>query len=316
MFTIRIRGLNGAIESGTEGSIFWLTFAKIKGPSNLKILEKLSDKQLLKRCQDYGRRSLKWRWKFLGLLPEIERRRLWEKRGFLSVFHFAAQTAGVSRDQVSRVLNMDKRFEANRVFQLRELLVEGEVSPNKLARVVSVADVKTEEAWVAHVKALPHRAVERLVKDVQFQNLDGLRKPKIEIKSVHAHRLDLSAEVEVKLQEMQNRGIDVDEFLMKALVEREMAIEYEKEAIATNLPKEQPRSMTVQVERVINAEWGSKCAVKSCPWIAKEVHHLVPFSINPVHDPRLMAPLCREHHAVAHSVNRCVQGKWREVVEA
>jgi hypothetical protein len=70
------------------------------------------------------------------------------------------------------------------------------------------------------------------------------------------------------------------------------------------------------VERVINAEWGSKCAVKSCPWIAKEVHHLVPFSINPVHDPRLMAPLCREHHAVAHSVNRCVQGKWREVVEA
>lgn len=277
-------------------------------------MEKLSDKQLLKRCQDYGRRSLKWRWKFLGLLPEIGRRRLWEKRGFLSVFHFAAQTAGVSRNQVSRVLNMDRRFEANSVFQLRELLVEGEVSPNKLARVVAVADVETEEAWVAHVKALPHRAVERLVKDVKLKNLNGLGKPGIDAKSVHAHRLNLSDEVEVKLEEMQNRGIDVNEFLMEKLLEREQEIEYEKESIVSNLPKEQPRSMTVQVERVMKSEWGSKCAVRSCAWIAEEVHHLVPFSMNPVHDPRLMAPLCREHHAVAHSVNRCVQGRRKKLV--
>ena len=271
-------------------------------------MENLNDRELLKRCQLYGRRSLKWRWKFLGLLPEVERRRLWEQRGFSSVFHFAAQTAGVSREHVRRVLNMDKRFAANGVFQLRELLVEGKVSPNKLARVVSVANPQTESEWVAQVRALPNRAVERLVKDV------GLLKPKIEAKSVHVQRIELSNEVLVKLAELEERGVDVNQFLMNALENREKAIEDEKDRIAAALPREQSRSVPVQVERILNAEWGSKCAVNSCAWIAEEVHHLIPFSINPVHDPRLMAPLCREHHAVAHSINSCVQVWKREAL--
>lgn len=79
-----------------------------------------------------------WRQKFLGLLPEVYKRRLYEKKGFGSIFEFAKKLAGVSEEQVRLVLNLEKRFEDKPI--LKALLVEGTVSVNKLARIVSIAN--------------------------------------------------------------------------------------------------------------------------------------------------------------------------------
>ncbi len=60
-------------------------------------MENLTDEKLYELCKMYGARALEWRRKFIGLLPEVERRKLYRKKGFASVFEFAAKLAGVSQ---------------------------------------------------------------------------------------------------------------------------------------------------------------------------------------------------------------------------
>jgi len=87
----------------------------------------------------------------VGLLPEVSKRRLWEKKGFGSIFEFAAKLAGLSQEQVRLALNLERRFSGLPV--LKGLLVEGEVSLNKLARVVSIATVENEGELAEKVRS-------------------------------------------------------------------------------------------------------------------------------------------------------------------
>lgn len=100
-------------------------------------ISKLADENLYNLCKVYGGKALMWRQRFIGLLPEVFKRRLYEKKGFGSIFEFAKKLAGLSEEQVRRVLNLEKKFE--KLPELKSLLVNGEVSVNKLARVASIA---------------------------------------------------------------------------------------------------------------------------------------------------------------------------------
>ncbi len=125
----------------------------------------LSDKELYKKCVMYGKQALQARRKFIGLLPEVCKRRLYEKRGFTSIFEFAAKLAGISKEQVSNVINLERQFTDKS--SLHKLLVNGEVSANKLIRIASIATNKNEKELAEKVKILPSRALEVWVKDVK-----------------------------------------------------------------------------------------------------------------------------------------------------
>jgi hypothetical protein len=62
-----------------------------------------------------------------------------------------------------RVLNLEKKFEE--MPALRTMLVNGEVSANKLAKIASIATVENQDLLADQVKILPCRALETLVKD-------------------------------------------------------------------------------------------------------------------------------------------------------
>ena len=94
----------------------------------------MTDEKLYELAKLYGRNALVWRQKFMGLLPEVEKRKLYERKGFGSIFEFAYKLAGLSEQQVRTALNLEKRFEG--LPMLRSLLVEGTVSVSKLVRVV------------------------------------------------------------------------------------------------------------------------------------------------------------------------------------
>jgi hypothetical protein len=68
------------------------------------------DQKIYELCKKYGADALEARRKFAGLLPEVFRRRIYEKKGFNSIFEFAAKLAGMSQDQVRLVLNLEKKF--------------------------------------------------------------------------------------------------------------------------------------------------------------------------------------------------------------
>ena len=270
----------------------------------------MSDNELFNLAKRFGGNALLWRRKFVGLLPEIHKRRLWEKKNFGSVFEFAKKLAGLSEDQVRRVLNLERRFE--NFPNLKDALVNGEVSVNKLVRIVSIASCENEEELAHRVKILSKNAVETLVRDEKNKNQNGLFKPKNEVKSVPEHNrngvsdvdeLGLTKEVAARLWNLKSKGLDLNELLTEMLDKREMEIKTEKEKIAKGLGKGNSRYVPVNVRKVLEKEYGGKCSIDGCYKRAEVLHHTQTFALSKKHDPRFLAPLCKAHHELAHMIN-------------
>lgn len=275
----------------------------------------MTDEKLYELCKKFGAEALEAKRKFAGLLPEVFRRRLFEKKGYSSIFEFAAKLSGMTKDQVSLVLNLEKKFEDKPV--LKEALVSGAVSASKLARVVSIATVENQNELFDAVKVLSTRAVETFVRDARrehlqqkdgvFQNRNGLCEPLFGSKSLRAQTLGttlkLDEDVEKKLLEIQEKGIDVNEFLRQALKAREEGIEEKKEKIAEEVAGEVERYIPAKVRKVIVEEHGTKCSYPGCARLAQVLHHTQRFALTHVHDPRYIAPLCAAHHEIAHKID-------------
>jgi hypothetical protein len=264
----------------------------------------MTDEQLLRLCEKFGRRALMWRRKFVGLLPEVNRRRLYERRGCQSIFEFAAKLAGVSEEQVRRALNLSSDFRDKPALQ--GLLTNGSVGLSKLARVASIATTENEAELAEKVRLLPRSALETLVRDERFfEKQNGSPKPLFEAKSVPGHTtFELSDEVLQKLNRLQEQGQDVNAILIEALEQREARIEEEKDALRGPA---QSRNISTKVRRVLKEEFGKKCAIEGCQKPSEEIHHTQRFSLASTHDPHYLAPLCKEHHQIAHTIDQKVQ---------
>jgi hypothetical protein len=126
----------------------------------------MNDIQILEKCMEFGRNLKFFRNKFLGLLPVINEKRLYENRGFSSIFTFAFQVGGVSEQQVKAVLSLYFRF--RNLSALKSLLINGTVSANKLLKVVSIACKENEEELCSLVLKLPYKALETLLRDYKL----------------------------------------------------------------------------------------------------------------------------------------------------
>ena len=176
----------------------------------------LSDSELYCLCKSYGSRVLEARRKFVGLLPEVNSRRLFEKKKFISIFHFAAVLAGISKEQVSRALSLAEKFA--QMPTLLSLLTNGIVSVNKLAKIASIATIEEDSYWATQVQLLSTRTIETLVRDIILSSklgveispqnanstngddtLDGLFEPRNGSNFVHVNKLN-NANFEQKYQ--------------------------------------------------------------------------------------------------------------------
>ena len=298
-------------------------------------MEDISDSELWSRAVAFGEAARKWRQKFLGLLPEVARRELWRVHGFESVFVFAFKVGGVSKEQVKRVLGVEERLRDKPV--LHQLLVSGEVSMNKLVRVVSVATKANEEELSEQVQLLPRQALETLVRDMKsYQNINKLEGESANMSNrfsfVHVHNLArlssgeqstfaLSQAATQKLQELHNKGIDISEFILTAVEKREQEIQQAKENIAVEMEtqaqerqaKLPSRHIPQKIKSIIKKEYGTKCAISNCQKPSRDIHHTARYRLlrqtSPyeAHNPLLLVPLCKQHHQIAHSIDVKVQ---------
>lgn len=263
----------------------------------------ISDEKLLKLCEKFGKRALVWRRKFTGLLPEVNRRRLYELRGCGSIFEFAAKLGGLSEQQVRRALNLSYEFRNKPALQA--LLANGTVGLSKLARVASIATPENELELAEKVKLLSKAALETLVRDEHiFEGQNGLSKALFEVKSVPGHTtFELSAAVIEKLNELQSQGQDVNYILLELLEKRCKGIAQKKAQLSQAAQTTNSRHIPVLIKRVLQEEFGQKCSIKTCSKPAADIHHTQRFSLSHTHDPLYLAPLCKEHHQLAHSVD-------------
>jgi len=234
----------------------------------------LSDENLYLLCKEYGEKARFWKRKFMGLLPEVYRRETaarrkgatWlSKKGFSSIFEFAAKLAGVSHEQVRLVLNLERRFEDKPL--LKSLLINGEVSANKLIRVAGIATPTNQKMIGLQVQTLSTRALETLVRDYKFmamspsmeqslaglenKNQNGFQEPLFEGESMRAHAKTydigaavkivekLSPEVQKKILELIDKNININQIIEEALQIREVKIAREKEEIFEELEQKQ-----------------------------------------------------------------------------
>ncbi len=274
-----------------------------------------------------------WRQRFAGLLPEVYRRHLYQRRGFSSIHEFAAKLAGMNEEQVSTLLNLEKRFHDKPI--LKNMLVSGEVSVHKLARVASVATVENQDFLAAQVENLPKHALDTLVKDMRLVSgelpdvknqssfLPGQElKTKFELVQ-SSEAADLSRLIALGIEndvvneflELKQKGFDLNALLREFLEKRKIEIMEEKEKLAAGIGgavKPAGRYIPAKIRKILQTEHGVKCSIKTCNKPSREIHHTQRFALGRDHDPHYLAPLCWEHHLIAHSIDVKVHEKRLE----
>lgn len=269
-------------------------------------ISKLNDAQLYELCEKYGTAARLWRQKFAGLLPEVFKRKLYIKRGCGSIFEFAAKLAGMSEAQVRLVLNLEKKFEDKP--NLKSLLINGEISVNKLVRVAAIATTENQEALAEQVKVLPKSALSTLARDEKIlKSLPGQRfLQQNSENAINESELGLSEEVKKKLLKLKQKGIDINSLVLELLEKRDLEIAQEKEKLSSEIIHAESRYIPVKIKNILKKEFGNKCSIQTCTKQAATIHHTQRFSISHTHNPQFLAPLCYEHHLIAHSVDRKV----------
>ena len=122
----------------------------------------------------------------------------------------------------------------------------------------------------------------------------------------------LADDVVAELNELQLKGIDVNEILRAALNSRRMGIARKKEGIVEeNVGETKPvsRYIPAKIRQIIREEHGAKCSYPSCFRPSTTLHHTQRFALTKSHNPEFIAPLCAAHHEIAHKVDVRFVGK-------
>lgn len=138
-------------------------------------------------------------------------------------------------------------------------------------------------------------------------------------------KLNLQTDTLQKLLELQNKGIDINQLILEFLEKREMEIAQEKEEIAaeiyekelidrtkqksiapsdvTTKTKKRSRYIKAKIQKILKKEFGEKCSINGCNKPSLQQHHTQRYGISQNNDPRYLAPLCKEHHQIAHTID-------------
>jgi hypothetical protein len=123
--------------------------------------EQFSDKDLYAYCKKVGFNARKWHRRFIAVIPEVAKRRLYKKYGYCSINEFASKLAGVSHDNVDEVLRVNEKFKE--LPKMKALI--GEVGLSKLRVVACVANKENENDIAGKVKNMTKSSLEIYVRE-------------------------------------------------------------------------------------------------------------------------------------------------------
>jgi phage gpG-like protein len=282
-------------------------------------LMQIPDGELLSLCRQYGRNALLWRKKFEGLLPEVFRRRLYEKENCLSVYEFAAKFAGFSEAQVNTALRVERKLQGKSI--LLDSFHSGEISAGKLDRAADMATPENEKEIDKMARVLPARTFEIYVRDqkravaavtAEAENLPTL----FSVPTLHVQRFKLEDDVVEELNRLQDMRKDINELLREFLKQKNQETEQKEQELSQRSRKETHSPSRTYINKPIrnflSEKYGNKCAIHGCTKPAEEIHHKIRFGLQANHDPAYLVPLCSEHHKIAHAIDLSVVKHWRK----
>lgn len=285
----------------------------------------MTDQSLYENFLNFGRQALAARNKCIGLLPEIHRRKIHQQKGFNSIYEFAAKLAGLRRRQVNLALNLERRLVDKP--ELHQAFTSGQISLYKMIKIISIATSENQSVLLSVTKKLSTRALETLVRDEKTTKVEDHNHTHVSMQEnifpipglisdsqamaqkasnlqMQPPELQLDEEVQSELLELQRKGLDVNQLLKEFLHNRREKIATEKTMIAEEQQGGKfSRYIPVKVRRILVTEHGNKCSIPTCQKPSQHLHHTQRFSLAHSHNPHYIAPLCREHHQIAHAID-------------
>lgn len=295
----------------------------------------LTDEEVYQQCIHFGAKARIWRNKFLALLNEVYKRQIYLAKGFDSIYEFGGKIGGVTNDQVDDAIGIKNQIEKKSPL-LTELLEEGTVSLHKIARVASIITPENEHDLYNKVQILSKKALDQYVRDVKAETQiriesnatvnqgcvhhaarkEPLSKLPVIEEFLDVQELGLNFTVVKHLHGLKQKGIDINELLTTLLHQREENIQSRKNKLAQKMDnnaedKPQTRNIPTEIANILHEEYGTKCAHPNCTRPSEETHHTARFGQTGSHNPLFMAPLCRQHHEIAHAIDiKVVKKKW------
>jgi len=301
-------------------------------------MQKLSseDKTIHDQFTDYGRNAKEWMKKCVFLLPKIEQREIWAKKGFPNIYEYARKLAGMSRNKVNeslRILKITDGFpEIIKVIKQKGIFA---VKP-----VVNLLTKETELFWAQRTLEMKKSTLETFVKDYKKEHKsahssdhhdsdhasdrpgagspqnNGSNKPnlfqdgKFEVHEKTAPKIQLSMKLGTETFNELKKIKDIedwDDAMKKILKYYQKGIEAEEKQLQEQLNKEKPspvtsksRTIPTAIKNYVKTRSHNICEHPNCKKPGKHIHHTEPFSIRKIHDPDKLLFLCEEHHQIIH----------------
>lgn len=283
-----------------------------------------SDKALHEQFVLYGQNAKEWLRKCVLLLPQIDRLRIWEKYGFLSIFEYAAKLAGMSRNKVKEGLRIMRKTE--NLPALRKVIEQKGIWAVK--PVLKIATPENDKELAAQATNMNKKTLEVFVKELvrredvrpeaspenplftmgdsdentilgksqafsevrQIILTGGNEPPKTSI------WMDLDQGLAEQLMKLK-AGCLWDNVIGELLIARDEMLEREKpEAVKTK-----SRPIPAKIERFVLKRSNGVCEFPGCMKKYAELHHADRFSLVWEHNPDRIFALCSEHHNLAHN---------------
>lgn len=243
----------------------------------------MKDDKLHEKFVEYGRNVKEWIRRCILLLPEIERRRIWEKKGFGSIYEYAAKLAGMSRYQVDNALwilrKVENKPELKKVIERKGL--------NSVRPVLTIVDEENEDFWAQKANEMSKNALQMYVREFKKQekSCTGTRMITMELESEIADKLE-----KLKGSEDWNK-------LMKEFIEmREKQLLEEKPEKVKTTSRHIPRKIE---KHVLKRSCGT-CEFPGCCKPYEIFHHTRRFSLYKEHGPDTIVALCKGHERLVH----------------
>lgn len=265
---------------------------------------------LHQKFQMYGKNAREWMRRCALLLPEIVRERVWEKKGFGSIYEYAGKLAGMSRSAVEEALWVIGRIENKP--ELLSIVAErgvGAVRP-----VASIATVDTAAFWAEKVMEMSKHTLQAYVHEVKRddENLPPGRQIQQETMEII---MQLPCEMGEALMKLKGNN-DWSELISEFLDLRMNRLEQEK-------PEEQvahSRHIPVAIEGYVLERARGVCEFRACKKQYEILHHIQRFALERVHDPSRIVALCRPHERMVHlgliEDETILPSRWKVMEEA
>lgn len=265
----------------------------------------MTDSELYKKCVTLGNLSLTYRKQFCGLLPEVEKRKLYHKYGIHSIYEFGAKLAGLTHDTVNEVLRVHELLKDKPLLQAK--LISGEIGYTKLRAVARAATPETQKEWLKKMSTMSKNTLEMYVHEIKKSEQSESELPgkeaAFETLSMTVFR-DTAAKFRVfkeRLEKKMKKPLTWDAVL-RAVLENQTLIQ--KRVIKN--PRHMERLQTgkryipAKIRHILEEKYHGVCAFPQCFKPAKILHHTERFALKKEHNPATIAPLCTEHERIAH----------------